>query len=279
MEIFLTSHSYSRGVMRTRRTWMTLVIAGFVLVLGFELAARYLLGPNRIELGEGHPYLLTTRWHQVGDYARFVTLDDDTGCWATAVAQIGHYHGLQPVGTISYRVSEGTPVEVDLDSFDFDHAAFVDEIDSDTPPTSRDQVAGYIYAVAAILYTDFGASGYLEHETLVERIEDHLGCTVSFHRYEKARFLAEKAEVTALVRTEIEARRPLMLYFDDGKDFGHAAVIDGFYETGDSIFVHLNMGWGGRHDGWYDLFDRLFGVRDDLQNRFLIAIAPPGTND
>ena len=260
--------------MRTRRTWIALGFSACVVVLGLEPAARYLLGPNRIDLGDDHPYLLTTRWHQVGDYARFVSLDDDAGCWATAIAQIGHFHGLQPAGTISYRVSGGAPVDVDLDSFEFDHAAFVDEIDSDTPETARDQVAGYIYAVATVLYTDFGGSGYLEHDTFVERIEKHLGCTVDFHQYEKARFLEEKAGVTSLVRTEIGARRPLMLYFDDGKDFGHAAVIDGFVETREAFLVHLNMGWGGRHDGWYDLFDRLFGVRDDLQNRFLIGVAP-----
>jgi hypothetical protein len=66
----------------------------------------------------------------------------------------------------------------------------------------------------------------------------------------------------------------LMLYFDHSKDFGHAAVLDGYTGERDAFLVHLNMGWGGRHDGWYDLFQRFVGVRDDLQTRFLITIIP-----
>lgn len=31
---------------------------------------------------------------------------------------------------------------------------------------------------------------------------------------------------------------------------------------------------GGNHDGWYDLFHRIAGVRDDLETRFLITIKP-----
>ena len=65
-----------------------------------------------------------------------------------------------------------------------------------------------------------------------------------------------------------------MLYFDNGKDFGHAAALDGYALVDDRFLVHLNMGWGGKHDGWYDLFDRLIGSRDDLQTRFLVTIAP-----
>lgn len=79
-----------------------------------------------------------------------------------------------------------------------------------------------------------------------------------------------------MVMTEINANRPLMFYFDNGKDFGHAAVIDGYTQEKNSFLVHLNMGWGGLHDGWYDLFHRIIGVRDDLQTRFFVTINPKG---
>ena len=257
-----------------KRRWLAFVVAPVAILLGIELVAGLLQRPNRVDPGANSQFLITTQWHQVGDYARSVSLDDDTGCWATAIAQIGHFHQVMPVGAIEYETSSGSQVRIDLDSFDFDHAIFVDEIDSDTTGEARDQVAEYIYAVACILHTDFGASGYLEHETFVDRVEGHLGCAVAFHEYDKARFLEERDEITALVRREIRSERPLMLYFDNGKDFGHAAVVDGFIDTNGTALVHLNMGWGGRHDGWYDLFERFIGVRDDLQNRFLITITP-----
>ncbi|MGD2123872.1 MAG: hypothetical protein PVJ76_19130 [Gemmatimonadota bacterium] len=48
----------------------------------------------------------------------------------------------------------------------------------------------------------------------------------------------------------------------------------GEIEDGNQLLIHLNMGWEGRDDGWYDPFKRIMGVRDDLQNRFLLAIRP-----
>lgn len=257
-----------------KRKWIIACSILVALLLAMELAAYLLLRPNRVEVENEPHHLLTTRWHQVGDYARFVTLDDDAGCWAAAIAQIAHFHEFCPTGRIEYQTTNGATVRIDLDSVPIDHDEFVDAIDTTTPAEARDQVARYIYSIACILYTNFGGSGYLEHETFVERVEDHLGCAVGFHDYDKARYLAERKTITSLVGEEIAAERPLMLYFDNGDDFGHAAVIDGLIETEDTTLVHLNLGWGGRHDGWYDLFAPIAGVRDDLQNRFLITFDP-----
>jgi hypothetical protein len=181
---------------------------------------------------------------------------------------------LNPTGNIEYRTSGGHQVAVALDSHEFDHDQFSPHIDDKTPPTGTDQVAKYIYFIAAILYTDFGAHGYLEHETFVERMENHLNTSVEFFEYDKESFQSDSPAIRSLVIRELHERRPLMLYFDNGEDFGHAAVIDGYAEADGGFLVHLNMGWGGKHDGWYDLFHRIIGVRDDLQNRFLITIEP-----
>ena len=104
---------------------------------------------------------------------------------------------------------------------------------------------------------------------------------MNFHEYAKERFLTEQDIIRDLVKREIDANRPLMLYFDNGKDFGHTAALDGYIDRNGKFFVHLNMDWGGRHDGWYDLFHCFMGVRDDLQNRFLITIEPdlPDSNN
>jgi hypothetical protein len=114
----------------------------------------------------------------------------------------------------------------------------------------------------------------MAHEGFIGRLNDHLGATALLHEFTKAEFLESKEEVSSLVRTELDEGRPLMLYFDNGKDWGHAAVVDGYVEDGDRLLVHLNMGWEGRDDGWYDLFEKIMGVRDDLQTRFLLSIRP-----
>jgi hypothetical protein len=253
-----------------------LVVIAVVLLVFIEVGARVLQRPNRINLNGERPYLLETTWHQEGDYAQFIPVGKVAGCWSTALAQIGHYHRLTPTGTVEYETSGGYRVLTDLDAYEFRHGQIVSRIDDDVPVVSREQVAKYIYTVAVVIHKDFGGDGYLDHQTFVERLESHLDCSVAFHEFGKDGYLRKRDEIRSLVMEEIESRRPIMFYFDNGKDFGHAAVIDGYAEVDDAFVVHLNMGWGGRHNGWYDLFDRITGMRDDLQTRFLVTIKPQG---
>ena len=259
-------------VFKKRYLIVPLAVIGSLLVL--EVIARFLASPNHINPGGNPSFLLKTTWHQVGNYARFIPYDNDAGCWATAIAQIGHFHRLNPSGMIRYKTSKGKDVEVDLDSCTFRHDHFPILIEKNTPEEAVEQVAKYTYFIAALIYTDFGSHGYLEHETFISRLETHLSCSVTMHQYQKDAYLQRREEIKNIVLEEIDAARPLLFYFDNGKDFGHAAALDGYIETDEAFYVHLNMGWDGRSDGWFDLFHRIMGVRDDMQNRFLITIKP-----
>ena len=260
--------------MSVRTRLFSIISVLIVAFVALEAGAAYLARPNLVDLEEKQPFLLETTWHQIGDYARFIPAGEIAGCWSTALAQIGNYHGLIPTGLVEYQTTAGFDVSVDLDSYDFAATTFVSSIQEDTPAESQEQVAKYVYAIAAVIHKDFAGDGYLHHETFVERLEEHLECSAEFHEFDKESYLQSRDSIAALVRTQIDAARPLMIYFDNGKDFGHAAVLDGYTEQNDAFLVHLNMGWGGRHDGWYDLFGRFIGVRDDLQTRFLVTIAP-----
>ena len=260
--------------MNIKRKYLYAIPAVLVLLIGFEMLSRVLLSPNLVEIEGSPPYLLQTTWHQIGDYAAFVEHDTDAGCWATAIAQIAHFHKLNPSGKINYTTTAGKQIVVELDDFSFDHAQFADHLDAHSGDAAKEQVGKYIYYIAALIYTNFGSSGYIEHETMMERIETHLNCDVGFYEYTKATWLGSQPEIRALIQREIDARRPMMIYFDNGDDFGHATVIDGYVLQNGQFFVHLNMGWGGKHDGWYQPFEKLIGMRDDLQNRFLVTVSP-----
>ncbi len=262
--------------MKRKISYTTIIIVSLVILI--DRAADFLLKPNRITPEEECEYLLQTEWHQIDDYARFIPYDDDAGCWAVAIAQICHFHNLSPSGKIKYKTSQEKPVSVELDSYKFRHNLFAPRLGKNSSPISIEQVAKYIFFVAAILYTDFGAHSYLKHETFVSRLEHHMKCEVNFFEYDKDTFLRNRDNLTSLVKGEINASRPLMFYFDNGDNWGHAAVLDGYIISNGAFLVHLNMGWGGRFDGWYDLFHPVMGIRDDLQNRFLITIKPNNKN-
>jgi hypothetical protein len=265
--------------LRFRRHHLYVIFIFLVFITLLELTFRKLQRPNIIDVGGDHPFLINTTWHQIREYAKYVVHDIDAGCWATAIAQISHFHRLNPAGKIEYMTTKGEKIKVDLDDYLFDHDQFANYLDKQSTASAKDQVAKYIYYLAALIYTDFGSHGYLSHETMVSRLEKHLDCTVGFYRYTKQKYLSEEVGIRKLIQREIDGQRPLMFYFDNGDDFGHAAALDGYVEQDDRFLVHLNMGWGGRSNGWYDCFEKIVDVRDDLQNRFLITFMPNDITD
>ena len=81
-------------------------------------------------------------------------------------------------------------------------------------------------------------------------------------------------QIEALIKTEIDARRPVLYYFDNQKTFGHACLIDGYHLENSDFWIHLNLGWGGYKDGWYRLEDRFLRILNDRQYRLFMRIKP-----
>jgi len=76
------------------------------------------------------------------------------------------------------------------------------------------------------------------------------------------------------ITEELESGRPCMLYIQNAeKTTGHAVVIDGWKRDGSSFLVHLNMGWEGKDDGWYD-FDKPINIFNDVSYRLILSIEP-----
>jgi len=255
-----------------RKLAIILLSIVFLFVL-LEIFFQNLQSPNTIKLDGNVPFLMKTSWHQIGEYAKYIEYDTDAGCWAVAIAQIAHYHRINPSGEINYITSTGKNISVNLDDYNFTHELLVPRLNDNVNSIEREQVAKYIYYIAALIFTDFGSSGYLDHETMVPRLERHLNCEVDFYEYKKQEYLSEQSTIRDLIKYEIDNKRPIMIYFDNGDDFGHAAVIDGYFEKDSRFLIHLNMGWGGEDNGWYDAFEKFMGIRDDMQNRFFITFS------
>lgn len=257
-----------------RSTILKLVVVLVIGLVVLEGVSRYLQKPNRVTPAGDPEFLLATTWHQIDEYAASAPDGEIVGCWATAIAQIAYHHRLSPKGYMEYTTTSGLHVQENLGSVPFRFDRILSRIDSDSPPEAAQETARYIYEVAVAIQKDFGGDGIMDHQGFIGRLHDHLGATGLLREYTKAEFLESRAEVSSFVTSELDDGRPLMLYFDNGKDWGHAAVLDGYVIDGGRLLVHLNMGWEGRDDGWYDPFQKIMGVRDDLQTRFLLSVRP-----
>ena len=54
---------------------------------------------------------------------------------------------------------------------------------------------------------------------------------------------------------------------------GHSVVVDGYKIEKDGFKVHLNFGWGGEKDGWFNMFEDI-ATEGDTQLRFMVTVNP-----
>lgn len=200
--------------------------------------------------------LLTTQWGQGKPYNNLCPTDhmhggrSVTGCTATALAQILKYHKYPAKGsdTISYNTStHGISISADLSTFTFDWANMADNY-STTNTTSKQQeaVAKLMYACGVACQMDYCSLGS-GSSALPAIVEQYFGIDKACTAHEREYFTTN--EWNAIVMTELNAHRPV-LYSGASQEGGHAFVCDG-YNT-DNLY-HINWGWDGFCDGYFDL--------------------------
>ena len=244
--------------MKRTTTLLSLGLAGIMFV---QVAEADQTGP-----------LLTTHWGQRGGYAQYTPKKERLGCWSVALAQILYYHKVQPSGFVQYE-GKGYKVAETLDH-QFDWDLFVDRVSRSTPKQKQSEVARYCYYTAIAIGKDFVAEAAYKGNSDVRRkgISDYFGCpTRAYRNYRQGPEAVRKA-----ILSELDQNRPLLLYVEGERGLGHAFVIDGARKAGDRFEVHLNCGWEGKDDGWYEFEKPIKTSRGlfDNSNRWVLAIRP-----
>lgn len=215
--------------------------------------------------------LLSTEWGQRGEYAIYATDQERMGCWSTAFAQILYYHRLTPSGSVNYTQDDGSIIDEDLSSYTVDFSLFADSLDEDTPADTIDAVARYVYFVAIVQQKDFYSEVYhLNSSERSEAIAEVFGCDWDYYRSNEY----SRSEIFDVIRSEIDANRPCLIYLEaeDGST-AHAMVIDGYRKSRFQSEVHINMGWEGSDNGWYNLESPVLDF-DDMDFFRLVTIIP-----
>jgi hypothetical protein len=211
--------------------------------------------------------MLTTEWGQSGVWQSQTPIDaagDATypGCTTLAAAQVLFHYRYQNAfsSEVSYGLDnpvtgpdiEGSWLTAEPREHDWDAMA-LNEAGS---PAAIDAAAVFLYDVAITLNAQFGegpstpASGrQLENAFRYQWGYSHISrrkMTV----ISKTAFGYSDMEWADLIRAELDAGRPVIhMGLQAGGDSGHAFVLDGYSDDGR---VHVNWGWGGYGNGWYD---------------------------
>ena len=243
--------------------------------------------------------LVSSRWAQDTPYNDKCPVADtwtkrraQTGCVATAMAQIMNYHEYPAKGQgMGYYTLNNNKKNVRIEG-QYDWANMKDTYSSSAAKdATTDAVAtlmydcglasGMTYAVQGSGATTLNAAaGMVNHFTYDEAA---LHCTF--------RTFTNDVAWLQTIYNELAAQRPVLYASTDATYGAHAFVIDGC--RADDGYVHVNWGWNGDADGWFDFFNlnprtayqQAYGMQgydfsSDVQSQsMLTGITAPGKGD
>ncbi len=150
------------------------------------------------------------------------------GCVATATSQLMRYHE-HPA---SYDWAN-MPLEPDLG----------------TPEPQRQTIGDLCFDVAEAIDTDYdpdGSSASLYDADI--KLVSSFGYSNSIYGVTPS----IGSVLNAIINPNLDSGKAVILGFE-GPDGGHAVVCDGYGYNSATLYHHLNMGWDGSDDAWYNL--------------------------
>lgn len=234
--------------------------------------------------------LLTTTWNQSAPYNNMCPTINGTpaptGCTATAMAQVMKFHNWpeKPSKNITWYNNTTQKEEiVNTTSHRYNWTKMLDSYTGGYTTEESDAVALLMSDVGRAIQSNYELSG--TGSTSMDAAQ----ALVNIFRYSPDIVVANRREYSdeeyiALIVDNLNARQPLV-YAGYGQNFssGHAFVCDGINASG---YLHINWGWGGAYDGYFDITSMApggagIGGGEDRYNvgQSIVANIRPRTND
>lgn len=172
------------------------------------------------------------------------------GCVAVSMAHVMSRHSYpeKPVGSVSYVTSTHklfVSAELDQCSFDWNR------INNMVSSADTAAVAQLLFMCGAAAKTDYKvANSTASVANQMAALVEHFGYDADMRQHSREFFTDE--EWHALLQKEIGEGRPVIMYAEDPQYGAHSFVIDSV-GSGSSPSYHILWGWGGEHDGYYDI--------------------------
>ena len=248
--------------------------------------------------------MLKTQWNQGAPYNCKCPSDGTktvmAGCVPVALAQVlNYYHqDRKGDGKLEYAdVESETEYNIDYSTTTYDWENMLSTYDGvDATKTQKDAVGKLIFEAAVASKAKFGyeeTSAYLPFVALNRYYNyDCMYVKRDLHyyvdMYHSSNYYISTDKWMSMIQDEMEAGRPIIYSASDVSGGyivkparNHAFVIDGI---DDKNYVHVNWGWGGVADGYYDVailnpggkFNYEQGYR--CQHSMIIGIQPRTTD-
>jgi len=238
---------------------------------------------------EGYDYkfatvgpLLTTIWTQESPYNQYcpsgISGSCDNclvGCVATAWSQLMKYWEWPTTGTGSHSYEwNGQTLSADF-NHEYYWSLMPNELTASSTSAQKDAVARLCSDVGIAADMNYGCDESGSNAFANDVLDVYFKYKDSMQLLTRRNYTA--AQWFALFKAEFDANpgRPIVFSIYGVTGGGHETVADG-YETGATDKVHVNFGWAGNYDGYYDVtnnFTAQFSWRGDHQ--FIVTHIEP----
>jgi len=188
------------------------------------------------------------------------------GCTATAMAQLMRYHehptGRMRIGRRNFLIKVDDISESaytrggDGGGGPYKWPLMVLEPGCGTTLAERQAIGALCYDAAVATYTEFSKN------SSASNLHDARDALHDTFMYKNAMRASDRigsiggSVLTDMVNTNLDADYPVILGIkSEETDSGHAVVADGYGYDSSTLYHHLNMGWSGSDDIWYNLPD------------------------
>jgi hypothetical protein len=213
--------------------------------------------------------LVLTRWGQDYEgtlcYNYFTPYHYPSGCVATAIAQLMYYHTwptgpADPLPFDRYTIYvDGVPTNAYLRGGDglggpYEWASMVEDPDANTGDTARQAIGALTHDTGVAVQTSYTALASGANNGIVPSVlMNTFGFGNARYAYNNSYYSIPGPNLNHMINPNLDARFPVLLGIIDASVIGHEVVVDGYGYSSDTLYHHLNLGWTGIADAWYNL--------------------------
>ena len=171
------------------------------------------------------------------------------GCVATAMAQVMRYYQY-PTSDISPQTVkckvDGVSQSLKMKGGCYDWSNMPRDPSSGATATQREAIGKLTYDCGVAVGMDYASRG---SSASMSKVPKALKDCFKYHSASVTSWSKSRAT------SELNEYRPVLLGINTkGSSVGHAVVADGYgYSSDNTCYFHLNMGWAGSYDLWYNM--------------------------
>ncbi len=256
----LTTHQLTNF---PRSKWRYFIDLAEASETGFALMGFRTIPDIRVEP------LIKSKWGQryicgKDGYNYYTPKNYHCGCTATAMAQLMRYHehpaGRMRIGRRNFLIKvDGISESAytrggDGSGGPYKWSLMVLEPGCGTTLEERQAIGALCYDAAVATYTEFSKN------SSASNLHDARDALQDIFMYKNAIRASDSigsiggSVLNNMVNTNLDAGYPVILGIkSEQTDSGHAVVADGYGYDSSTLYHHLNMGWSGSDDIWYNL--------------------------